>query len=76
MRCAYSMDSTKRLGVNTKCFPISLLQGRFSHLYIYLVEKHSWVVVEDMYPGYLIKMTRPNLTGINMSPHYNKMTAE
>jgi hypothetical protein len=70
------MNSTKRLGVNTKFFPTLLMQGRLGCLYIYSVEKQSGAAVENMYLGYLTKMTRPNLIGIGMGPHSNKMAIE
>jgi hypothetical protein len=70
------MNSIKRLGVNTKCIPTSFMQRRPGHLYIYSVEKSSGVTVENMYPGYLIKMTRTHLIGIGMDLHSNKMAVE
>jgi hypothetical protein len=77
MWCTYSTNFAKRLDVNTKCFPSSLLQGRLGRLHIYSVEKHrGGVAVEDMYSGYLTKMTCPNLIGIGTGSHYNKMAAK
>jgi hypothetical protein len=71
------MNSTKRLSVNTKCFPTSFRQGRLGRLYIYSVKKgHLGAAIEDMYLGYLTKMTQQNLIGIGMGPHLNNMVVE
>jgi hypothetical protein len=77
MWCTYSTNFAKRLDVNTKCFPSSLLQGRLGFLYIYSVEKYwEGAAIKDIYPGYLTKMTQPNLIVIDTDPCSNKMMVE
>jgi hypothetical protein len=70
------MNSTKVLGVNTECIPILFRQRRPGRLCIYLVKKYSGAAVEDMYLGYMIKMTRQTHGGVGIGPYYNKMVAK
>jgi hypothetical protein len=73
MQYTYLTNSTKGLGVNTKCIPTSFLQRRFDRLCIYSVEKHSKAVVEDTYPRYMTEMTRHAHVVISIGPYYNKI---
>jgi hypothetical protein len=68
------MNSTKLLGINTECIPISFLQRRLDQLCIFSIEKQSRAAVKKTYPGYMTEMTQQTHVGVNIGPYYNKMT--